>query len=325
MTFLSHGRVGTAALVLSIATADSIHAQRRAERVGDFSIEVTTDSVTSQDRSFATLWPWGEYFGNIDSGLFMVACGRDHAGLAGAVMLPAYGASGDSIAVELRLDEADPDTLMLDGIDGPFWYLRDSDVASVIASALKADSLFLETLDVLRRRERTRFAYGLQGLDSVMVRLGCEALPPASGQAAGRTTLNATTSQIVPRSAITYPHLENRRVVSQILDVRYPPEVWDSAAEREEVVVKFRILEDGSVDSTSIQVLRSTNDGLNQVASEAVRRACFSPPRAYDRPIKLWTELPFTFVRPSRRPAVQSENPPHSGCRPRAGTRVHTP
>ena len=325
MNCLSHGRVGIAALILSIAAAESIHAQRPAERVGDFSIMFDTDSVTDQDRISATLWPGGEYFGSIDAGPFAVACGGDRAGLAGAVMLPAWGTAGDSLPVELRLDEAEPDTLMLDGFDGTFWYLRDADVAPVIAGALEADSMFVQTVDAPLLGEHARFAYSLEGLDSVMVRLGCEALPPASGQAAGKITLHTTTSQIVPLSAITPPQLENRSVLTRILDLLYPPEIWDSVAQREEVVVKFRIIEDGSVDSTSIQVLRSTNDGLNQYVSDAIRHACFSPPRAYGRPIKLWTEVPFTIVRPSGRPAAQSENPPYSGCRPRAANRVNTP
>lgn len=303
--FISRAAIG--ALLAATLPAGRVSAQA-AERVGDFSVEVLTDSATGEDRSFATLWPEGGYLSlDVSTGLVSVACGRDSAALAGNVMLPAGGAAGDTVLVTVGFGEETPDTLVLEGGEevSNQWYFRDQDVASVFRRAHGADSLRLQLLSASTPGERTRFTYGLAGVDTVLSRLGCVVAPPGPGRRAGRRILGSM--QTVEASAVVYPRITNRGDFVRYLERHYPPELRGAGVEGD-VTVRFRVMEDGGVDSASVQVLRSTNAALDATAVGAVRLMRFRAASAYGRPIKLWIEQPIHMTPPGR-PARSRSSP----------------
>lgn len=314
MNFHSSSRPALAAFILHAVIAGPVGAQP-AERAGDFTVEVRADSITGQDRSFATLWPEGRVFGmDVDAGPVFVSCGRDSAALSAAVMLLAYGTPGDTLPVVVRLAGAAPDTLLLEGEEGSVWFLRDADVAPLLQGALQADSLFIQMLNM----PSARYAYGLQGVDTVLGRLGCAAIPPASGRLAGRRVLQDETSGMVQASAMVHPRLRPGLTGDFVryLARNYPRELWDARVEGR-VSVRLRVTEDGSVDSAT--VTRSSNEAFDAAALEAVRRLCFDPATAYGRRVKVWVELPINFTPPDRRPPARPENAPPPACPPPRG------
>lgn len=293
-------RVLSAALIASTLAAGSAHAQPAAERVGDFTVEVRTDPATGRDSSFATLWPEGGVFSSpIEVGPLFLACGGDSAALAGAVMLPAWAGSGDTLLVAWRLGHDEPDTLVMEGEEeeGIVWYLRAPDVAPVLQRALEVDSLVIETLGS-PAGERGRFAYALAGLETVLGRLRCPVAPPAAGRRAGREIVQRLMPGAVPVSALSFPQLANRSEFARALTRNYPQHLRDEGVEGE-VAVRFRVLESGAVDSASMQVTRSANEELSTAALASVRLLRFRPGRAYGRPVKVWIELPIAFTTSS--------------------------
>jgi TonB family protein len=304
-----------AVLVLLAIPAGPLHAQP-AERVGDFSVEVRTASGTGQDSSFAMLWPGGGYLSpDVSMGPLSLACGRESAGLGVAVMLPAYGSAGDTLPVRMRLGQGEPETLVLEGHDGIVWYLRDADVAPFLGRALTADSLVVEMLEAPRSGAPSRYAYALAGLDTTLSRLGCTVAPPAPGLQAGRRILQGMLSGAVERSETVPPRARSPRDLIRYLEANYPRELWDARVEGE-VSVKFQVMEDGSVDPASIQIVRSTHAAFEAAAGHAVRRICFDPATAYGRPVKVWIEQPIRFVPPRRRPRARLDDSPPPACPP---------
>lgn len=318
MDFRSSSRLAIAAFILHAVIAGPLQAQP-AERVGDFTVEVRADSITGQDRSFATLWPEGRVLGmDVDAGPLLVSCGRDSAGLSAAVMLRAYGTPGDTLPVVVRLAGAAPDTLVLEGEEGSVWFLRALDVAPLLQGALQADSLFIQMVSAPGMGEPAPFAYGLQGVDTVLGRLGCAAIPPVPGRLAGRRVLQDETSGMVQASAVVPPRLRPGQTGDFVryLARNYPRELWDARVEGQ-VSVRLRVAEDGSVDS--VTVTRSTHEAFSAAALGAVRRLCFEPATAYGRRVKVWVEQPINFTRPDSRPPARPENAPPPACPPPQG------
>jgi TonB family protein len=298
MSFLFNASSRSNAAVLGIATvalsAGPLRAQQ-AETIEDFSIEVMTGAA-GQDSSFAVLWPDGGVLSpTVSSGLVSIACGRDSAALAGTVMLPAGGATGDTVVVAVQFGDAIPDTLVLEGGEevSNQWYLRDRDVVPFFRGAHEADSLRVELLSAATPRARTRFAYGLAGIDTAMSRLGCVVAEPGPGRLAGRRILGG--NQTLETSAVQYPRLLNGDDTRRYMHRHYP-RLYRDAGVPGQVVVRFRVLEDGRVDPASITVVRSTFEEFHDAAIGTVRQMRFTPPTGYGRPIKLWTEMPLLFT-----------------------------
>lgn len=285
--------VAIAAGILAAMAAGRAHAQA-SERIGGFSVEIKTDS-TGQDRSFAALEPSGGLFSaGAETGVLFLACGRDSAGLSGAVILPAYGGAGDTLHVSVGLGQDAPETFILEGTGNGTvsWFLRNEDVAPFVRRALQADSLVIQSPDA---SEPARFAYGLVGLDAVLRRLGCAAAPPDPARLAGRSTLESFAPEGVPLGSITPPRLTNAADLMRYLQRNYPPAMREAGVGGE-VNLRFRVMEDGRVDSASVQVLQTAHEGLNDAAMGAVRILRFRPAQAFGRRVKAWIELPLVFT-----------------------------
>lgn len=64
------------------------------------------------------------------------------------------------------------------------------------------------------------------------------------------------------------------------MERNYPRELRDAGVGGQ-VMLRFRLLEDGSVDRTSIQILNSTNAAFDAVARRAVQRLRYDVPTPY--------------------------------------------
>jgi|GEM_PF-2567154 len=93
----------------------------------------------------------------------------------------------------------------------------------------------------------------------------------------------------------------------------YPPALRDSGVAGR-VVVRFRILEDGTVAPESITVEEATNAAFAVPSATATARMRFSPAKVGGRPVKVWVSIPiyFSTVGPAPRPPA----PPPGGVRP---------
>lgn len=279
-----------------------------AERVGNFSVEIQANWTTGEDRSFAALRPEGGYFSRAgETGPLFIACGRDSAALAAAVMLPAGGATGDTVLVALQFGQEEPDTMVLEGGEelSSMWYLRDQDVVSVFQRAHEVDSLRLQMLSAAEPGGRTGYTYAMAGLDTVLSRLGCTGAPSAPGGLSGREILNSF--QLFQVSAVMYPRPMNLPDFQRYIQSHYPPELRHTDVQGD-VTVRFRLLKDGGVDSASVQVLSTTNEAFNAAAIGAVRLMRFRPATAYGRPTTMWIEQPIHFISPDA-PAGSRSSP----------------
>jgi TonB family protein len=79
------------------------------------------------------------------------------------------------------------------------------------------------------------------------------------------------------------------------------------------VVLKFRILEDGRVDSASIQIASSSAEPFNAPSIRTLRSLAFYPARVIGRPVKVWSVLPISFQAES----LRSDSTPQLGMESR--------
>jgi TonB family protein len=277
-------------------------------RIGTFEVKIQADSVTGQDRSFAKLKPVGTDSLD-DVGAVLWACGRDPGGLSAGVRLEAWGDEGAKRRVAWHFDTQAADTLVLDGEDDSvLWYLGDHDLAAVTARARSASALTIQLLGGEGSRWGSIHRYTLAGLDSALSRLGCPAAPAAPAAprtAAGRETLRSI-PQLIPVEEM--PRVTNVSEFSRVLARNYPPVLRDAGVPGE-VVVRFRVLETGQVDSASMQVTRSSHPEFSAPALASLLRLRFRPARVYDRPVKVWVEQPITFAVDSPDPTAPGADP----------------
>lgn len=78
------------------------------------------------------------------------------------------------------------------------------------------------------------------------------------------------------------------------LERNYPPLLRDAGVVGT-VQVRFRVLENGTVDVPSISVTSSTHEGFNDASIRSVQRLRFRPAKVNNRPVKVWVELPIQW------------------------------
>jgi TonB family protein len=91
--------------------------------------------------------------------------------------------------------------------------------------------------------------------------------------------------------------LYNRDEMEREIATRYPPALRDAAV-AEQVLLRFKVLGNGRVDSTSIAVVRTRNAAFAEPAMAVARRLRFSPATALGRAVPIWAEFPVYFSRP---------------------------
>jgi TonB family protein len=279
-------------LCLALLTGP-VHGQRPLRR-GAVEIKIRADSVTGQDRSFLMLRAEGA--GRAEEGAVLWACGGQAGGLSAGVRLEALGDDGARRPVAFQFGEEAPDTLLLQGEnDSALWYLSDEDVAEVTGRLLSAPAFTVQVLRDSGPGSGRSYRYTPAGLDSALHRLGCPAAPALPRTSAGRETLRGVPQNTAGGEELPQP--TNHAAFSRLLARNYPPDLRDAGV-RGEVMVRFRVLQDGSVDSASVQVTRTTNPAFNDAAVTSVRALRFRPARVYGRPVRVWVEQPIQFNLP---------------------------
>lgn len=282
-------RAAIPAFVLS-ALATHAHAQKD-ERIGNVDVHLQADSAA--DLGFALLRPDG---GAVD-GALVWACGGDPGGLAAGVYLDRGPEDTASVSVAWRFDADPPDTTSLRS-GATVDLLRNEDADSVTRRARTAERLTLRVLDA----RAAPYTYTLAGVDSALHRLGCGGDAERRPMRGGTSTLRSLVGMVEGPDPETVSGLaveeevRPRNVVAftRQLQRNYPPLLRDAGVTGD-VVLRFRVLEDGSVDSASVQALSSSAEQFESPSVRSVRSLAFFPARLNGRPVKVWTVLPIRF------------------------------
>ncbi|HEV3051347.1 MAG TPA: TonB family protein [Longimicrobium sp.] len=91
------------------------------------------------------------------------------------------------------------------------------------------------------------------------------------------------------------PRPRNTADLARALQRNYPPLLRDAGVTGT-VQVRMRVMEDGSVDASSISVTSSTHEQFNDPSIRSVQRLRFSPAKVNGRPVKVWVELPIQWT-----------------------------
>lgn len=104
-----------------------------------------------------------------------------------------------------------------------------------------------------------------------------------------------------------HPRPVNIAQLRREMERRYAAALGDSGVSGA-LIVRFRILENGSVDPTTGVAVLSTNPAAEEPTITSLRLLRFTPARVNGRPVKVWVELPISWdaVAPPAAPA----NPP---------------
>jgi TonB family protein len=277
-------------------------AAQQEERIGNVDVYLEAGASPARNISHALLKP--DSFRR--AGSLAWACGGDPAGLAAGLHL-----SGDSSKapprVVWRLDAGAPDTMVLNTRENPDLALVGADEAGPFIRRVRtARRLEVQVLADLPGRPAAGYTYTLAGLDSALNRMGCTGDATPSARSAGLRTMRRlwetgdTLARGAPALAVAVPpSIRMRAEFTRHLVRNYPPLLRDAGVSGE-VVLRFRILEDGRVDTMGVRVIRTSHEQFVGPAVRSLRVLAFHPARENNRPVKVWTELPIQFsVEPS--------------------------
>ena len=115
----------------------------------------------------------------------------------------------------------------------------------------------------------------------------------------------------------TQPELLNARALPRIISREYPVSMRGRRAAAN-VAVRMKILEDGTVDSSSISVEESPEPDFNAPAVRVAMQMRFRPATLAGEPVQVWVTMPVTFIR-RWNPSGDSEDvqrcrQPPAGC-----------
>jgi TonB family protein len=114
------------------------------------------------------------------------------------------------------------------------------------------------------------------------------------------------------------PELANGGAVERALRKHYPPQARDRG-ESGTVMLRFRVLANGSVDSASVAVEGSDAPEFADAAMAVARMMRFRPARTRQGPVAAWVQQPITFrsEAPRRLPTTPASEPaPPPAARP---------
>lgn len=90
------------------------------------------------------------------------------------------------------------------------------------------------------------------------------------------------------------PSLSNSSEIQRQLSRQYPPLLRDAGVTGT-VTLRMRVMEDGTVDPSSVSVENSTQEGFADAAKHVVERMRFRPAKVGGKAVKVWVTLPVTF------------------------------
>jgi protein TonB len=91
------------------------------------------------------------------------------------------------------------------------------------------------------------------------------------------------------------PSLANNAEVVRVLSRNYPPLLRDAGVTGT-VTMKMRVMEDGTVDQSSISIENSSNDAFSDAAKRVVERMRFHPAKVGGKAVKVWVIMPVQFT-----------------------------
>ena len=91
------------------------------------------------------------------------------------------------------------------------------------------------------------------------------------------------------------PELLNRQEVAAIISRNYPPLLRDAGVTGS-VMLRFRILTDGTVDPASVEAFEATHQEFVDAARGVVPQMRFRPARVGGRVVRVWVLLPVQFT-----------------------------
>ncbi|HEV7587830.1 MAG TPA: energy transducer TonB [Longimicrobium sp.] len=100
------------------------------------------------------------------------------------------------------------------------------------------------------------------------------------------------------------PELLNREAVQRALSRAYPPLLRDDGRSGT-VVIRFRVLTDGTVDPATVEVVSTTHAGFSAAAFRVALTMRFRPARFNGTPIPVWISVPVTFFTMGPEPEVE--------------------
>jgi TonB family protein len=112
----------------------------------------------------------------------------------------------------------------------------------------------------------------------------------------------STVERVTPPDEGTYelsaveeqPRPTNIADLRRQLERNYPPLLRDARVTGT-VQVRFRVMEDGTIDANSISISSSTHEQFNDPTIRSVQRLRFRPAKVNGRPVKVWVELPIQW------------------------------
>jgi TonB family protein len=267
------------------------------QRIGNVDVYLQADSSTGRDLSHALLKPDAFH----RAGSLVWACGGRPSGLAVGLHL-AGDSSTAAPRIVSRFDAGVPDTLVLDtGDSAAVALVPAGDAGAFIGRARSAQRLAVQVLPDLPRRPAAEYAYTLAGLDSALNRMGCTADAAPGARNAGVQTMRSlvewadTLTPAPPLGVVVGPSGRTVSAFRRRMERNYPPLMRDAGISGE-VVLRFRIMEDGTVDSTDVHVVSATHPEFVAPALRSLPALTFHPARVNGRPVKLWTTLPIWFM-----------------------------
>jgi TonB family protein len=299
-------RAAFVALLFALPAAPSAHAQP--PRVGSFFIREAEDPATGENRSVAAIIP------RRGPGQVRWQC-VERGGVAVGINLGVLSHDEYTRRVTWRFDGDPPDTTSLSGMSGTMdWYLPPDDVASFTVRARTARRLVVRALSA-----GTEYVYALDQPGPALDRLPCARGTPVPGQPLRPGRERDGVERATPPDEGTYelsavevlPRIRNRAELARLLAEGFPPALRDSGVQGT-ATLRFRVLENGAVDSATVQVTHSTHEAFNEPAIAAVRRLVATPAMVNGRPVKVWVELPLTFTLTRNAEAPDSAAAPPS-------------
>jgi TonB family protein len=309
-----------ALVVLALLAAHPAHAQR----VGDFYVVARTDSATGEDRSEAML---STRQSGAQGGLLIWNCVAA-GGLVVDIAIPGSGRVGEVRPVAYRFDDEPWDSATVSKLSSLVsWYLSADHVAPFTLRAKQARRLVIRGRGGTGTATDVEYVYDLSRGGEALDRLSCARGTPTPGRslrvwelpprAMDREPPSGEGGPEAPPDEGTYslpavevaPQIRNRREMQRLIEENFPASLQGTGVTGR-VVVRFRVMEDGTVDDASVNVEESTHEVFNEPAMMAVRRLRLTPAKVGGRPVKVWVTVPITFQADLAEPDPATAAPP---------------
>lgn len=109
------------------------------------------------------------------------------------------------------------------------------------------------------------------------------------------------------------PVLRDRGRVARRIAARFPAALRDRGVTAGAVVVRFRIMENGTVEPASPRVEMTTEPGFDEAAISVIREMRFQPAKVNGRAVRVWVAIPVQFELPEAESAQAAGTAPPGG------------